>query len=563
MSPVLIILHLAGAVTLLLWAVRMVRTGVERAYGSALERSLKRTRDNRLKAAGLGAVVAIVLQSSTAVGVLAAGFAASGVMNFTTALTMLLGADLGSSLVVRILSFDLSWLVPFLLITGGWMFMKGTGREVKQSGRILVGIALILVALGMLGDSTASLRDSEGLPAVVGYLSGDYVSSFLLAAFFTWLIHSSIASVLLIASLAAEGLVPVGLGLALVLGANFGGAVIAVVLTRGSAPAARRVPLGNLVCRGTAAVLGLTLLGTLEVPLDLAGSLAGSDPAEQIVMMHVAFNVVILLVSLPLVGLVGALLSRLLPDDQPSREAEGPMAGRVSTLDRSVLHSPRMALASATRELLRMSEIIEVMLRPVMELYETDDRDRLKARVKELRQLDQEVNRAHSDIKLYLVELNRGTMSSDEAMRAMMLANFAINLEHVGDLVSKNLYKLAVERCDKRLAFSEEGWRELTDLHSQVLTNIQLALNVLVSGDRESARELIREKDRMRELELRSQNRHLRRLQSGSVESVETSEIHLETIRGLKQVNSLFAAIAYPILAESGDLLESRLAKSE
>jgi len=561
MSPILIILHLAGAVTLLLWAVRMVRTGVERAFGPALERSLKGTRDNRLKAAGVGALVAIVLQSSTAVAVLAAGFAASGLMGFTTALAMLLGADLGSSLVVRILSFDLSSLIPFLLLAGSWMFMKGVRREVKQTGRILVGVALILISLGMLGEATASLRQSEVLPAVVNYLSADYVSSFALAALFTWLIHSSIAAVLLIASLAAEGLVPVGLGLALVLGANLGGAVIAAVLTRGSSPPARRVPLGNLACRGSAAVLGLVVLGIVDLPLELAGLLAGADPAEQVVMMHVAFNITILLVSLPLVGVVGAVLTRLLPDERPAGETEGLIADRVSALDRSVLDSPRMALASATRELLRMSEIIEVMLRPVMELYEMDERDRLKARVKELRQLDQEVNRVHSDIKLYLVELNRGAMSSDEAQRAMMLANFAINLEHVGDLVSKNLYKLAVERCEKRLVFSEEGWRELTDLHAQVLANIQLALNVLVSGDRESARELIGEKDRMRELELSSQNRHLRRLQGGSIESVETSEIHLETIRGLKQANSLFAAIAYPILVESGDLLESRLAQ--
>jgi phosphate:Na+ symporter len=558
MSPALILLHLAGAVTLLLWAVRMVRTGVERAYGTALERTLKRARDNRLKAAGLGAAVAMVLQSSTAVGVLAAGFAASGLMSFATALAMLLGADLGSALVVRILAFDLSWLVPFLLIAGGWMFMKSVGREVKQTGRILVGIALILISLGMIGEATASLRHSEVLPAVVGYLSGDYLSSFLLAALFTWLVHSSIASVLLVASMAAEGLVPVGLGAALVLGANLGGALIAVGLTRGSVPAARRVPLGNLACRGAGAALGIGALTLWQLPLGLAGS----DPAEQVVMMHVAFNLAIVVLGMPLVGPIGAALARFLPDERPL-QPEGLLAGRISTLDRSVLHSPRLALASATRELLRMSEIVEVMLRPVMELYETDDRDRLKARIKELRQLDLEINKAQSEIKLYLVELNRGTMTADESQRAMMLANFAINLEHAGDLISKNLYKLAVERSEKRLQFSEEGWRELTDLHAQVLANIQLALNVLVSGDRESARELVREKDRMRELELSSQNRHLRRLQSGSVASVETSEIHLETIRALKQINSQFAAIAYPILTESGDLLESRLARSE
>ena len=559
MSPALIVLHLAGAVTLLLWAVRMVRTGVERAFGTALERSLKRAKGNRVKAAAVGALSAVVLQSSTAVGILAAGFAASGLMGFAAALAMLLGADLGSSLVVRILSFDLSWLVPFLLIAGGWMFLKGSGREVKQTGRILVGIALILVSLGMMGDATESLRESALLPQIVGYLSGDYITSFLLGALFTWAVHSSIAAVLLIASLAEQGLVPVGLGLALVLGANLGGALIAVGLTRGSAPAARRVPLGNLACRGAGAVAALLVFTNVDFPVHLAG--AGA--AEQVVMLHVAFNLAIVIVCLPLIGLIGPVLERLVPDAPPAGEASDLLSGRVSTLDRSVLHSPRLALASATREVLRMSEIVEVMLRPVMELYETDDRGRVKARVKELGQLDQEVNKAHSDIKLYLVELNRGEMSSDEAQRAMMLANFAINLEHVGDLVSKNLYKLVQERAAKGLTFSDEGWRELTDLHAQVLANIQLALNVLVSGDRESARELIREKDHMRELELKSQNRHLRRLQSGSIESVETSEIHLETIRALKQINSLFAAIAYPILAESGDLLASRLAQSE
>lgn len=555
MSLTLLFLHLAGAVTLLLWAVRMVRTGVERAYGAALERTLRRAKGSRVRAAGLGAAVAMLLQSSTAVGILAAGFAASGLVQFGTALTLLLGADLGSALVVGILSFDLSWLTPFLLITGGWMFLKGTRRDVKQTGRILVGIALILVSLKMIGESTAPLRQSEALPAVVGYLSGDYFTSFLLGALFAWLVHSSIAAVLLVASLAAQGLVPVELGVALVLGANCGGALIAVGLTRAALPAARRVPAGNLVFRGAGAVLALVIFHLFEPPM----ALVASSSSGQIVAIHVIFNLAIVIVCAPLTGLLEAPLARLIPDLKAQADATNLLANRVSPLDRSVLHTPRLALASATRELLRMSEIIEVMLRPVMELYETGD----KEKVKELRRLDQEVNKAHSDIKLYLAELNRSAMTSEEAQRSMILANFAINLEHVGDIIAKNLLKLVGERRDKGLSFSEEGWRELTDLHAQVMANIQLALNVLVSSDRESARELIEHKDRVRELELRSQDRHLRRLQGGTVESVQTSEIHLETIRALKQINSLFSGLAYPILSESGDLLGSRLAQSE
>ena len=553
MTLTLIFLHLAGAVTLLLWAVRMVRTGVERAYGAALERALRRAKSNRLRAVGFGAAVAMLLQSATAVGILASGFAASGLVEFGTALTLVLGADLGSALVVQILSFDLSWLIPFLLISGGWMFLKGTQRNLRQTGRILVGIALILVSLKMIGESTIPLRQSEALPAIVGYLREDIFTSFLLGALFAWFVHSSVAAILLIASLAGQGLVPVELGIALVLGANCGGALIPVGLTRAAPPAARRVPIGNLIFRGAGAMLALLVFGQVDFPIELIGS----NPAAQIVMLHVLFNLAIVLVFVPLTGTLEPLLIRLIPDAKAVTEPTDLLASRVSALDRSVLHTPRLALSSATRELLRMSEIVEVMLRPVMELYETGDKDK----VKELRRLDREVNKANSDIKLYLAEVNRGTMSAEEAQRGMVLANFSINLEHVGDIIAKNLLKLVGERRDKQLAFSEEGWRELTDLHAQVMANIQLALNVLISGDRQSARELIEEKDRMRELERRSQERHLGRLQGGSGESIETSEIHLETIRALKQINSLFSSVAYPILKESGDLLGSRLAQ--
>jgi phosphate:Na+ symporter len=261
----------------------------------------------------------------------------------------------------------------------------------------------------------------------------------------------------------------------------------------------------------------------------------------------------------PLAGVIEPLLLKIMPDSAAPSEPADLLADRVSALDRSVVRTPRLGLASATRELLRMSEIVEVMLNPVMELYETGNREKLK----ELRRLGQEVSKGNSEIKLYLAELNRSSLTAEEAQRAMGLASFAVNLEHASEIVAKTLLKLTSERQDKGLVFSEEGWRELTDLHAQVMANIQLALNVLISGDRESARELVKEKDRVRDLELSSQDGHLRRLQGGTVESLESSRIHLETIRALKQINSHFAAIAYPILSEAGDLLGSRLAQTD
>jgi phosphate:Na+ symporter len=546
-----LLLQLAGAVVLLLWAVRMVRTGVERARGAALRRTLRRSRGGWVQSALAGAGIAVLLQSSTAVALLAAGFAASSIVSVPVATAMLLGADLGSALVVKLLSFRLDWLIPVLLVVGGILFMKGTGRGMRQAGRVLVGIALVLVALDMISEATAPLRGSGALPVVVGYLAEDLVTAFLLGALFTWLVHSSVAAVLLVVTLAAEGLLPLELGASLVLGSNLGAGLVAVALTRGAEPKARAVPLANLLFRGAAAAVALPLWHVYEPSLGLLGA----GPAEELVNLHLAFNAALVLLGLPLVGLAHRLVRRLLPERAGT---EGPLGPRTSALDPSLVTSPHLALASATREILYMAEIIERMLAPVMDLYESGDRERMKA----IRRMDAEVNQAHSDIKLYLAEITRAELGPEDARRALELTNAAINMEHVGDLIAKGLLKLADQKAAEQLNFSREGWAELSDLHDRVMANIQLALNVLVSGDVETARQLVAEKDRMRELERLSHERHLRRLQTGTPESVETSEIHLETIRALKQINSLFASVAYPILTEAGELLQTRLARS-
>ena len=542
-----VLLHLAGAVILLLWAVRMVRTGVERSYEPMLRRAVRDNKGGWLRAAGIGAVVAAVLQSSTAVGVLTAGFAASGVLTVATGIAMLLGADVGSAAVVQILTINLSWAAPVLLIAGGAMFFRGTGRTQKQLGRVLIGIALIFIALGMIGEATVPLRDSPTLPAVVNYLRGDFVTAFLIGAAFTWLVHSSVASVLLIVTLAAQGLIPLELGISLMLGANLGGALIPVGLTRGSFVAARRIAIGHLLMRGGGALVAALALHFIAMPVDAFGG-----AARQVAALHLIFNALNLILCLPLSGYVEATVGRYV-HAPPMEERPNP----VSALDQSVIGIPGLALASATRELLRMAALVEVMLAPVMELYESGDREKIK----QLRRLEREVDQTHSAIKLYLAKISYKQADEEDQRRGDELSSFAINLEYVGDAIIKNLSHLAEVRRDRNLAFSREGWEELCDLHHRVMANMQLALNVLISKDRESARQLLEEKDQMRTAERMSYGRHLKRLQSGELQSIETSDIHLETVRALKMINSLFATVAYPILADSGDLLDSRLSQ--
>lgn len=552
MLPVAFLIHLAGAVMLLLWAVRMVRTGVERAHGTRLRAALRGARDGTAQMALVGMVLAVVLQSSTAVGILAAGFVTSGILTVPTGIAALLGADLGSALVVKILSFDLSGFIPVLLLVGATMFLKFEARTIRQTGRIVLGIAFVLLSLQMVAQATEPLRDSQLLPGLVGYLRGDPLTAFLVAAVIAWLVHSSVATVLLFVTFASGGMLPLDVAVPMVLGANLGGGIIAVWLTRDMELDARRIPLGNLIFRGTAAVLMLTVTEIVELPITLLG---GTEPV-QLVNFHLAFNFVLVLVALPFVRPMERLARLLLPD--PAVEAgQEDIVPIVSTLDRSAVGNPTLALASAKRELLRMGETVAAMYHPLMELMDSGN----PARISQIRDLGEQVSRQDTEIKLFIAELNRGHLNEREERLGAELTDFSINLGHIGDVIARNLLSLAQARTQEGLRFSPDGWSELCNLHARVEANMQMSMNVLISGDVASARQLVKEKETLRKLARDSHDNHLERLRNSDSASIDTSDMHLEIVRVLKEINSLLVAVAYPILTESGHLLESRLAK--
>ena len=546
------LLNLTAAIVLLMYSTRMVRTGVERAFGAELRNVFMLTRRSTLLNVLAGILAAALLQSSTAVALLVSGFAANGVMGVTGSLAVVLGADLGTALAVQFLSLDISWLVPVFLVAGGLLFLRGKARVVKQVGRVLMGVAFILLSLRMIGEATEPLRSSPYLAPVVQLLSEELLMAFAGGAMLAFVFHSSVAAILMLAAFCAQGLLPLEAGLPLVLGANAGSGLIAVWLTRNMHGKARRIALGNLVVRVSGGLAALVLLRHLALPLDAVAS----TPARQLVSFHFLFNAALVVIFLPLVVPLAALSRHLVPAED---ELSGGMTKPASALDRNVLTNPGLALASATRELLRMSEQIEIMLSPVMELFVTTNAN-AAARIREI---EMEVNEAQTGIKLYLAEMNQGQLTPDQAKRSMDLTGIAINLERVGDIITKDLLRLSAEMRKKKLTFSSEGWNELTRLHARVLANLQLSLNVLVSEDVDSARQLVEEKEFMRNLEEQSHDAHLARLSRGSPQSIATSDIHLETIRALKEINSRFVTIAYPILKRSGLLLDSRLADAE
>ena len=472
-------------------------------------------------------------------------------MGFATGLAAVLGGDLGSALIIQLLSFRLDWLVPLLLTVGGWMFVKAGRRRIRQFGRILLGVAFILIALRFLREAMEPIRDSAFLPAIADYLAADFVTAFIVGAALAFVMHSSVATVLMCVTLVAIGAIPLEAGISIVLGANLGSAMIPIWLTRDMPPLARRVPVANLLLRGSWALLVLVLLNRLP----LHDTFLAMGPGQALINVHIAFNLSLLLLSLPLTGQICRLCEWLLPAPRTTGDEAG---SGPSALDFDVIDKPALALSSLKREVLRMAGLVERMAAPVMEVYASGDLERIES----LRAMDAEVNAALSGIRNYMAAIADTPMDKAQRKAARELAEYAISLESAGDIVAKRLLPLARSKARRNLRFSDDGWAELRRLHETVMANIRLATSVLLSDDLESARLLVAEKAEVARLERKSRKRHLKRLARGGASSFDSSDLHLETLRALKDLNAHFAEVAYPILYRNGQLLETRLIES-
>lgn len=546
----MILLHIAGAAALLVWAVRLVRTGVERAFAVPLRRLLRQTERSRFQAALTGAGAAIALQSATAVAILATNFAAAGTLTAATGLAILLGADIGSAVVTQLLVVKPGWLMPIILLSGVTLFLKGHRRGVRQTGRILIGLALIFVALGMIRDATEPLRDSENLAGALRYLGRDPITAFAIAAIFTWLVHSSVAAVLLVVTLVSQGILPIETAAAMILGANLGGSYIAVPLTMGAPPEARLIVLSNVALRGGGALIALFL-----TPLFI--DYLGPTLARQSINLHLAFNIVIAIITLPLTGLVLRVLRPLVPKQQTITADQL----RPSALDPAALKRPDTAIVCATREVLRTGETVESMLRAVMKLFTDWDENAAET----IRDMGKQASRLHLDTKLYLAKLGQTPSDDDNetAQRAIDLSTISGHLDAAGNTIAYKLVGLAKRTNSSSMKFSPEGLKELQDFHDRVLSNAQAALNILISDDSDSARSQVEEKEMVRAHEERLQRAHIERLRRNTQASIDTSNTHQEILRELKNINTAFTMIAYPILSDNGDLLRSRLRERE
>jgi phosphate:Na+ symporter len=547
----LVLLDLMGGVALLLWGLHMVLSGVLRAFGPDLRRFLGKALGNRFSAFAAGLGLTALLQSSTATGLMTASLAADGVVSLVPALAIMLGANVGTTLIVQLLSFDISAVAPVLFVVGLVTFRVGGASLPRAIGRIAIGLGLILLALHILLDTLAPAEQAPAVRALLASITNDPVLCIIIAAMLTWAAHSSVAVVLLVMSLAFSQFVTPEAALALVLGANLGSAINPLIEggVHGD-PASRRLPVGNLLNRLVGILIAIPFLHPIAREL----TAWQPDAAKMTAEFHLLFNAALAAIFIGLLGAEASLLVRMLPEKKRPDDASVPRY-----LDDAALENPPLALANAARETLRMGDTVEAMLRDVMTALMNNDR----TLAGDVARMDNVVDRLNEAIKLYITRLTRDSLDEREGRRAMEIVSFTINLEHIGDIIDKNLSELATKKIKRRCQFSPEGAAELTAFHRRVCESLQGAFGIFMTGDVEAARKLLREKAELRKAELEAADRHFERLREGRPESLETTSLHLDILSDLKRIHSHICSVAYPVLEAAGELPARDTVKSE
>ncbi len=544
------LLNLLAAIALLVWGTNIVRTGVIRIFGENLRKVLASSLSNRFKSMLAGLAVTGLVQSSTATAVIISSFVGSGLVGMGAGLAVMLGAEIGTSLMAVLFSFDLSWLSPLLIFSGVVLFISNGKSTSGRMGQIAIGFGLITLGLQLIVAATAPMIASPVIRGLIVGLPNDIFLDIIVGALLTMACYSSLAFVLLTATLAASGILPVTVALGLVLGANLGSGMLAMLTSSGPPTLRLRLPLGSLLFKLAGCAIAIPLLPQIHVLLQNQLS----SVHAQVIAFHLGFNVIRAALFIGFTGPMARLVEKLLP--APPSPAG---STRPRHLDPSALHTPSLAISCAAREALHQADVVETMLNGILPVLRDND----LVLAEQLRKMDDTVDELYSAIKFYLTQISREALSEDEGRRWTDIVSFTINMEQIGDIIERVIQDIEDKKIRKNRRFSDAGMAEIVHLHERLTANLRLGMSVFLDGHLRDAKKLHEEKARFRDLEHEYAATHIARLQNNTAQSIETSSLHIDLISDLKRINSHICSIAYPILESAGALTKTRIRNSQ
>ncbi len=525
---------LAG-IALMLLGIRSLRTGSDRVFGAKFRQLFHSATAGSLRAMTSGFLVSILAPSSTAVALLAVEAINAGYVALQQMLALMLGANIGFTITVQLLAFKFYIYNAIFIAVGAPLYLFSRRQTVRGAGQALLGIGFLLLAIEILSATVAPWKDSAEIREVIRVLENHPLWLVAVALMLQVGLQSSTTVIGIAIALCAQQVLPLNAAVAMVIGANVGIGVTALIAGYARTET-RRMAIGNLLIKLAGAAVCMPLLSWL---VEALRPLSPSGDTQIIANAHTLFNIALAVVFLPTVPLAARLLEKLVPERVEETGKFGPRY-----LDRTSLGSPALALGQATREILHMADLVREMLRNAYRCFQEGS----ESLCQQVQQEDDKVDLLNNEIKAYITRLSEQSLNTEESRREVALLTFANDLESIGDIIDKNLVELAEKKITLHVDFSKEGWVELDGYFQKVLENFEIATSAFASQDRVLAEQLLRHKHHINELERDLRNRHFHRLHEGLTESFETSAIHLDVLTNLKRINSHLTAVAYPIL---------------
>ncbi len=534
------LLSLISALFLLLYGVKIAGEGFQRAAGGRLRNILYSVTSNRILGLGIGALVTAIVQSSSATTVMLVGFVSSGLITLGQAVGVILGANIGTTVTVQLIAFKVYDYAILMIGVGTALILLGKKRNVVFAGQGILGFALIFLAMKIMSDTMAPLKESPLFREILLASEGNTLGLFLAAALFTGLIQSSAATIGIALALSLQGLISLEGAIPVILGANVGTCITAFLASLNATGEAKRVAVVHILVK----IIGALVVLPLVTPFrDLMLMTAGDLP-RQIANAHSVFNIATSLLFLPLTTSLARMAEKIIPEREEETTRFGP-----KYLNPQVLDSPDVAFGLATREALRMADIAQDMYGKCIKVIINNDPDLLEM----VEDMDDQLDILDREIKLYITKLSQKILTENESKREVAILTLVNDLENIGDIIDKNIMELGKKKISNGLHFSDEGQKEITDFYSKVGDNFEMAISAFATGDSDLAWKVLKNKEKLGTMERELKSEHIKRLQKGLKESIDTSSIHLDLLSNLKRINHHITNISYPIIGRQED----------
>ncbi|MBI2083446.1 MAG: Na/Pi cotransporter family protein [Deltaproteobacteria bacterium] len=535
-----------GAIAIFIYGIRQSRAGLQLLAGNQLRSIISSLTENRFSSLLTGIVVTFILQSSAATTVMLVGLSANATISLIQAMGVILGADIGSTFVVVLLSLrGVADYALILLILGVLIDLFSKSKKTRYISMLFVGFGLVFFGMQLMIRTTSPLRESHLLQEIFSLLTLRPWYTFIGAVLFTAFAQNAATTLGLSIAMAFSGLIDLSQAIPIVLGANVGTCMPSLLASVGSTRPAKQVALSHLVFKTTGAMICMVFVTHLH-SFFAKGSFwlhgVNTNIAIQIALAHLLFNLILSLSFLPFIKQGAWVVRKLIPEPLVPQDE----IFRPKYLELRALETPVLAFANVKREILRMAEIACEMYQNVLKVFETDDLDLIKY----IEDQDDKVDLLDREIKLFLAKISQESLTPEQANMQLSLLAIVSDLEEIGDIINKNILELAQKKIIKNRHFSKEGWQEICDFHSKVSENFQIAISTITTEDETLARKVARHEKRLVEIEAKYREAHLQRLHRGLKETIETSSIHLDLLSNFRRVNTKLYAIVRAALPD-------------